>query len=698
MMTGANRHVAMTQSPISPFALPEILSAIRRRWIAGALIGAVAFAAVMFLAFRSVSLYEATATVTINRERKPVEFKVDRDSGVIQDNLINTYREMLLARDVLEQTVPLAGLLSNPSYANSNEPVEVLQSRVTARTVRSTYVIEIALRDEDPQVAESALKILLDVYLAKQARLSQTRGDQALRFLNEQVKEANESLTTMRANEAAFRGKRGILSADPDRNVHTQRLEDLARRQVDLEQRLESQRSLVVRLDAANKEIDPLRRQAILVEIPEIGQSDLVMIVRAMILKFEGEERMLSEKYKNLHPRMIELRSHLATKRQQLTESINSATDGIRARERDLTAQLAGMSTEIETAKGTLAAYRESLLELRTLEQDRATKEKIADQVAARLGEETITTRLEVPDLALTMAPKVRSEPATARKGPFFVLALVLGLVVFVGACVTVDLIDRRLTGAGAASRLTGLPVLGTIPHVRRMPALVNEQTLTSGTLADAVRHLRTALRLALGSAPECRILAVCSASPGEGKSTIATLLAASLAAAGSRVLLVDGDLRQPSLHDFIGAPGAPGFTELLSGANDVAPASTEMPNLDFLAAGTSPTNPTELLHSHCLPEWIAVCREHYDFVIIDTPPVASAPDALLLGYYADNLLFVVRERVTDENSLTDAMTRIRPLAERVLGMVVNGDHVSAPSYRYETVPVIEPTKDAGTV
>lgn len=686
----------MTQAPITPFAVLDIIAAVRRRWISGSLAGALAMAAILFLAFRLVPLYEANATLTINRERKPVEFQVDRDSGAVQDSLINTYRELLLARDVLEQTIPLAGLLSNPVYAGSNEPVEILQSRVGARTVRSTWVIEVTMRDEDPQVAESALGVLLEVYLTKQTRLSQSRGDQALRFLNDQVKEANSRLASMRANEAAFRAKRGILSADPDRNVHTQRLEDLARRQVDLEQRLEGQRSLVVRLDAANKESDANHRQALLLEIPEIGQSDLVMIVRAMILKFEGEERMLAEKYKDRHPRMIELRGHLATKRQQLSETVNAATDGIRARERDLAAQLAGLGGEIDNAKGTLAAYRESLLELRTMEQDRATQEKISDQLAARLGEETITTRLEVPDLAMTMAPKVRSEPATARKGPFVVLALVVGLVVFVGACIAVDLIDRRLTGAVAATRLTGLPVLGTIPQVRRLPALVDEGTLTHGTLAEAIRHLRTALRLALGSAQECRILAICSSSPGEGKSTVATLLAASLAAAGSRVLLVDGDLRQPSLHDLVGCAVAPGFTELLTGANDVAPASTGLPNLDFLGAGTLPTNPTELLHSHCLPEWIAVCRQHYDFVIVDTPPVASAPDALLLGYYADALLLVVRERVTDEGSLADAMGRIRPLAGRMLGIIVNGDHLTTPSYRYDPAPTLERTSDVG--
>lgn len=679
----------MTQPSVTPFALPEIIAAIQRRWLQGSLTAGVAIAAVLYLAFRSVPLYEANATLTINRERKPVEFQVDRDSGVVQDSLINTYRELLLARDVLEQTIPLAGLLSNPAYAGSSEPVEVLQSRVSARTVRSTWVIEITMRDEDPKVAESALRVLLDVYLAKQARLSQSRGDQTLRFLTDQVKEANDRLAGMRANEAAFRAKQGILSADPDRNVHTQRLEDLARRQVELEQKLEAQRSLVARLEIAAKEKEPARQQVVMLEIPEIGQSDLVMIVRAMILRFEGEESMLAEKYKDLHPRMVELRGHLGAKRQQLSEAVASAADAIRARERDLVAQSTALATEITAAKSTLAAYRESLLELRTMEQDRATQEKISDQLAARLGEETITTRLEVPDLAVTMVPKVRSEPATARKAPFLLLAVVLGTVVFVGTCVVVDLLDRRLTGAAAAARLTGLPVLGTIPQLRRLPVLTDEATLTSGALAEAVRHLRTALRLALGSTQACHIVAVCSSAPGEGKSTITTLLAASLAAAGSRVLLVDGDLRQPSLQELVATPGTPGFSELLSGAGDVAPVSTGVTNLDFIGAGIVPTNPTELLHSHCLPEWIAVCRSHYDFVIIDTPPIASAPDALLLGYYADSLLLVVRERVTEADVLGDSLVRLRPLNDRLLGVVVNGDHVLRPGYQYDVQPAV---------
>jgi capsular exopolysaccharide synthesis family protein len=155
-------------------------------------------------------------------------------------------------------------------------------------------------------------------------------------------------------------------------------------------------------------------------------------------------------------------------------------------------------------------------------------------------------------------------------------------------------------------------------------------------------------------------------------------------------VLVVDGDLRQPSLHELVATPGTPGFSELLGGAEDVAPVPTGLTNLDFLGAGTVPTNPTELLHSHCLPEWIAVCRSHYDFVIIDTPPIASAPDALLLGYYADSLLLVVRERITEADVLADALVRLRPLTDHLLGVVVNGDHLTRPGYQYEVSSTAE--------
>jgi capsular exopolysaccharide synthesis family protein len=161
-------------------------------------------------------------------------------------------------------------------------------------------------------------------------------------------------------------------------------------------------------------------------------------------------------------------------------------------------------------------------------------------------------------------------------------------------------------------------------------------------------------------------------------------------------VLLVDGDLRQPRLHELVAMTPIPGFTNLLGGSEDVAPIPTGLSNLDFLGSGAVANNPTELLHSHCLPEWIAVCREHYDFVLIDTPPIANAPDALLLGYYADALLLVVRERITEEDVLSDALVRLKPLAKQLLGVVVNGDHQSIPGYRYEAAPVSGQPVDAG--
>ena len=121
----------MTQTPATPFALVDIVAAVRRRWVLGLLAATLAAAAVLMLAFRAVPLYEANATLTINRERKPVEFQVDRDSGMIQDSLINTYRELLLARDVLNAL--LAGLQSGVSLQSKDQdalcPVQVEASR-----------------------------------------------------------------------------------------------------------------------------------------------------------------------------------------------------------------------------------------------------------------------------------------------------------------------------------------------------------------------------------------------------------------------------------------------------------------------------------------------------------------------------------------------------------------------------------------
>jgi capsular exopolysaccharide synthesis family protein len=166
-------------------------------------------------------------------------------------------------------------------------------------------------------------------------------------------------------------------------------------------------------------------------------------------------------------------------------------------------------------------------------------------------------------------------------------------------------------------------------------------------------------------------VLLVTSCDTGEGKSTTAARLAVSMALSGLKVLLVDGDLRHPSVSTQLGQACERGFSQLLAGEPGIAPSATTYPNLDLLDSGLQVPNPGELLGSHCLPEWLAHCRAEYDCIIVDSPPLRWFADALVLGVQADRIVFVVREGVTQRSSLGKVRDQLAPLAGKPLEVVL---------------------------
>jgi capsular exopolysaccharide synthesis family protein len=237
------------------------------------------------------------------------------------------------------------------------------------------------------------------------------------------------------------------------------------------------------------------------------------------------------------------------------------------------------------------------------------------------------------------------------------------------------------------AEDLTRLPVLGRLPHVRRLPSIKHtDDSPAFRQFQEAHRDLRTALRLYRRS-EGCQVLAVVSCGPGEGKTTVAAYLATSLAEANIRVLLVDGDLRRPTLHRVMEEDGTQGLGSLLSGdAQDCVPVPTSLPKLDFMGAGTGIANPAELLHSRQLPELMAHWRTLYDYIIIDTSPLGLVSDGLLFGELADGLLWVVRDRVSRKDVVRHVREVLAPLSSRLLGCIYNGDADFRSRYGYGDV------------
>jgi len=218
------------------------------------------------------------------------------------------------------------------------------------------------------------------------------------------------------------------------------------------------------------------------------------------------------------------------------------------------------------------------------------------------------------------------------------------------------------------------MAVLGRMPNAPKLRPLAQDPQLeASERLGEAVRALRARIRLATRSHDGPRCIAVTSACPGDGKSTVAVHLAMSLAAAGDQVLLIDADLRQPRLDKEFEQETTEGLSAALRGAA-IRPAEAPFSErLRYLGAGPIPSNPAELLHAPPLKHLLQdVARHAADWIIVDTPPLGRVSDALTIGELCDYVLLVVREDHTMRSDLRRSMSQLAPLEDKVLGMVYN--------------------------
>ncbi len=303
--------------------------------------------------------------------------------------------------------------------------------------------------------------------------------------------------------------------------------------------------------------------------------------------------------------------------------------------------------------------------------RDREARDRRARETARlrRAGEAYIEGAPAVGGVSVVDDAETPVAPSSPDRRRLLFLALAGGLAAAGVVVFAADRLDGRLTSAADVREHLGQPVLGVMPRV----AAADTDAGRAPRL-DALRFVRA--NLVFASAPRGRrVVAVTSALPGEGKTLAAVELAETLAQTGRRVLLIDADCRRPAVHDRFGLPARPGLADMLS-ESDVVPEpawSEPVPNLAVLTSGGTPANPADLLESAKFAALLAELADGFDWTLIDTPPVLSAPDAALVAHAAGDTLLLVDAARPSRRPAAAALRQIEAAGARCLGVVLNG-------------------------
>ena len=354
----------------------------------------------------------------------------------------------------------------------------------------------------------------------------------------------------------------------------------------------------------------------------------------------------------------------------------------------------------LEQQKTEANKLNESAIDYNLLKRDVDANRQLYEGLLQKMKEAGVSAGLKSSNVRTVDAARIPTRPAKPNVPRTMALSLFVGIVGSLGIVFVMERIDNTVRTPEEAQLISSLPSLGIIP--RRMHPRNGQQKLLPGNdlisetedkvelvthgrpkseIAESYRALRTSILLSTTGQPP-RVIVVTSALPQEGKTTTSTNSAIVLAQRGARVLLVDADLRRPGIHRLLGIPAVTGLSTLLTGSStfeNTVIVSSKIPNLSILPAGPIPPQPAELLGSDVMHNFIQQWRGEYDHIVIDTPPVLSVTDAVLLSVKADSVLLVIRAGVTSKPALRRSSDLLQQVNARVVGVVVNGVDTRSP-------------------
>lgn len=397
------------------------------------------------------------------------------------------------------------------------------------------------------------------------------------------------------------------------------------------------------------------------------------------------------KRFKDAHPLVQETVKNLEETQQKLDVELQFAL-------RQYYSQLESLSIKEQAAKRVEQEWEEQALDIskksqeyRSIQRNAERLQALYDIVFNRLKEIDISFGIEPESVRIMERAMPASSPVTPRKLQSIFMAALIGLGIGLALVFGLEYIDDSFRFPEEITQILGLPFFGLVPSASWDPDDLRSHVLANvdqkSGLAEAYRNIRSSL-LFTAAEDRVKVLAITSSIPKEGKTTTCLNLAVSLAHAGSRVLLVDADLRRGEIHKFFGLEGGRGFSDILIGQAkpEAVIQRTEIPNLDMVATGPFPPNPAEIVLRPELQSFLEYAKRTYDQIILDCPPVMAVSEAGILASMAEGVVFVVWAGQTSRKLTLLAVQQLRERGAKILGCVLNNlDFMRVGYYYYST-------------
>jgi len=636
--------------------------------------------------------FSSTTRIKIERDQSDIAGIVERGGlGGYDPYFIQTEFELIQSELILGKVVEDLDLNREwgKKYAGGDrlktpETIQILKSHLDLRPVRNTSLIEIRVFSEKPDEAAKIANTIADVYKKHRQEERKELSQGGIKALEERFQAQEEKVRAAQTNvdrlrkelnisdvAAAGDGPAPLMTADTLRKLEGMRIETKTGYAM--------QQTLLNRLKDLKKELAP---EALAQVISTASPDGLLSTLLEQLVMAEQRVVVVQKEYGPEHAEVLKCKASADDLRAKISKRVDAILDGLEARVTALKTSLEDLELEVGKATSndiaTATQSRPYFQAKRTLEELQRFRTLLDMKIASEQIDVALpkTTMVRIVD---TAKPGLR--PVRPNKPLNIALGIIIGLVVGIGLAFFIEYLDTSVKTIDDVERSLQCPVLGVIPQ--NVGLLMDEGT--ESPHAEAYRVLRTNLLFSRKD-DKLNTVAVVSAGAGEGKSTTVFNLAAVFAQSGQRILMVDSDLRRPTLHKMLKVTNNIGLTNYLLKQNTLEEViqTSSLPTLDFLASGKLPSSSLGILSSAQMEDLISELKQRYDFVFFDSPPIMGVSDASILASEVDMTLQVIQYRRYPQPMNIRAKQLIEKVGGNLVGIVLNNINMSQDeSYYY---------------
>lgn len=713
---GYGQGAPLPDLPPAPKHLKEYIKVLyKRRWLVGSVFLAVMAATVAYT-YTRVPIFEARTKLLIEPDDPNyINFRdvLEQDTG--RTDYYQTQYDLLRSRTLARRTArqlkldatampaPVSpGVIgtavkaargwfspSDPVVAAAPQPDEsasetraanLVLAGLAVEPVRMSRIVDLKYRSSDPEFAAKVVNAHAKNYIEQMMEFKFMSSKEATDWLGERLAEQRKQVEAAELAVQRYRETHDAIAADDRENIVIQKLSEMNR---------EVTRAKTTRLSkqAVYEQLRGMENNPRALEtFPAILLNPVIQQIQAELAQLQKKRAEMSSTMLDTHPDMQVHLKAMDVANLRLRAEISKVVEGVRNDYQAALAQEQALSQALDQQKRDALSMTSKAIEFGVLSREAESARQLYQSLLQRAEETGVSTQLRTSNVRIVDVAERPRGPVFPRHRFNLMVGFLGGLLSAVALGFLFEYFDNRIKTPDEIRLHLRIPPLGLLPLVREATTegtpLLSQPV--SARFNESMRTLRTNVLFSLADAPS-RSLMVTSTGPGEGKTMLASNLAVSLAEAGQRVLLIDGDLRRPKVQKVFGISQEPGLSNLLVGdakaSESVQKAKTA--NLWLLPAGRIPPNPAELLSSTRFREFLSSLREHFHWVIIDTPPVMAVTDASVVAHMVSGVVFVVGTEMVSRHAAATALDQLEHSHAKIVGGVLNRVDLDRNPYYY---------------